>query len=228
MTLSVGMLLFPRLTQLDLTGPHEVLARMPDTTVYLVADTLAPVRSERGLTITPDATFDEVHPLDILCVPGGPGVDRLMEDARLLGFLQTQARQARYVTSVCTGALLLGAAGLLQGYRATTHWMSLDLLPLFGAVPVEERVVIDRNRLTAGGVTAGMDLGLALAAELFGRAVAEEIQLTIEYDPAPGFTSGSPRTAPAPVLEGVIRARGQSRAERRAIAERAGARLAAH
>jgi cyclohexyl-isocyanide hydratase len=151
-----------------------------------------------------------------------------MEDARLLGFLQTQARQAHHVTSVCTGALLLGAAGLLQGYRATTHWMSLDLLPLFGAVPVEERVVIDRNRLTAAGVTAGMDLGLALAAELFGRAVAEEIQLTIEYDPAPGFTSGSPRTAPAPVLEGVIRARGQSRAERRAIAERAGARLAAH
>jgi cyclohexyl-isocyanide hydratase len=226
-SLSIGMLLFPRLTQLDLTGPYEVLARMPDAAVCLVADTLAPVRSELGLTITPDATFDAPPPLDIICVPGGPGVDPLMEDARLLGFLQAQAPRARYVTSVCTGALLLGAAGLLRGYRATTHWLSLVLLPLFGADPVEERVVIDRNRLTAAGVTAGMDLGLALAAELFGRAVAEEIQLTIEYDPAPPFGSGSPRTAPAAVVERVTRARGQSQAERRAIAGRAAARLAA-
>jgi cyclohexyl-isocyanide hydratase len=219
------MVLFPRLTQLDLAGPYEVLVRLPGTTVYLVADTLAPVRSERGLTITPDATFDDVPPLDIFCVPGGPGVDPMMEDARLLGFLQARAQRARYVTSVCTGALLLGAAGLLRGYRATTHWTSLDLLPLFGATPVEERVVIDRNRLTGGGVTAGIDLALAIAAELFGRAVAEEIQLTIEYDPAPPFRSGSPRTAPPAVLERVIRARGQSQAERRAIAERAAARL---
>jgi cyclohexyl-isocyanide hydratase len=224
-TLSVGMVLFPGLTQLDLAGPYEVLARMPGTTVYLVADTLAPVRTERGLTITPDATFDDVPPLDVICVPGGPGVDPLMEDARLLGFLRAQAQRARYVTSVCTGALLLGAAGLLQGYRATTHWLSLDLLPLFGAVPVKERVVIDRNRLTGGGVTAGIDLGLVVAAELCGRAVAEEIQLTIEYDPAPPFQSGSPRTAPPEVLERVIRARGQIQAERRAIAERAAARL---
>jgi len=224
-TLSVGMVLFPGLTQLDLAGPYEVLARLPNTTVYLVAATVAPVRTERGLTITPDATFDAVPPLDVICVPGGPGVDPLMEDARLLGFLQAQAPRARYVTSVCTGALLLGAAGLLQGYRATTHWLSLDLLPLFGAVPVKERVVIDRNRLTGGGVTAGIDLGLAMAAELCGRAVAEEIQLTIEYDPAPPFQSGSPRTAPPAVLERVTRAREQSQAERRAIAERAAARL---
>ena len=225
MTLSVGMVVFPGLTQLDLAGPYEVLARMPGTTVYLVAGTLAPVRTERGLTITPDATFDDVPPLDVICVPGGPGVDPLMEDARLLGFLRAQAQRARYVTSVCTGALLLGAAGLLQGYRATTHWLSLDLLPLFGAVPVEERVVVDRNRLTGGGVTAGIDLGLVVAAELCGRAVAEEIQLTIEYDPAPPFQSGSPRTAPPAVLERVTRAREQSQAERRAIAERAAARL---
>ncbi|HEY6947922.1 MAG TPA: DJ-1/PfpI family protein [Gemmatimonadales bacterium] len=225
MSLSIGMVLFPRLTQLDLAGPYEVLVRMPGTTVYLVADTLAPVRTERGLTITPDATFDDVPPLDVICVPGGPGVDPLMEDARLLDFLRAQAQRARYVTSVCTGALLLGAAGLLRGYRATTHWLSLDLLPLFGAVPVEERVVVDRNRLTGGGVTAGIELGLAVAAELCGRAVAEEIQLTIEYDPAPPFQSGSPRTAPPAVLERVTRAREQSQAERRAIAERAAARL---
>lgn len=225
MTLSVGMVLFPGLTQLDLAGPYEVLVRLPDASMHLVADTLAPVRSERGLTITPDATFDDVPPLDVICVPGGPGVDPLMEDARLLGFLRAQAQRARYVTSVCTGALLLGAAGLLRGYRATTHWLSLDLLPLFGAVPVKERVVVDRNRLTGGGVTAGIDLGLAVAAELCGRTVAEEIQLTIEYDPAPPFQSGSPRTAPPAVLERVTRARGQSQAERRAIAERAAARL---
>jgi cyclohexyl-isocyanide hydratase len=219
------MVLFPGLTQLDLAGPYEVLSRLPDTTVHLVADTLAPVRTERGLTITPDATFDDVPPLDLLCVPGGPGVDPLMEDARLLGFLEARARQARHVTSVCTGALLLGAAGLLRGYRATTHWLSLDLLPLFGAIPVEERVVVDRDRLTGGGVTAGIDLALAVAAELFGRAVAEEIQLTIEYDPAPPFRSGSPRTAPAAVVESVTRARRRRQAERRVIAERAAARL---
>ncbi len=225
MTLSIGMVLFPGLTPLDLAGPDEVLARLPDTTVHLVADGRAPVRTEQGLTITPDATFDDVPPLDLLCVPGGPGVDRLMEDAGLLGFLEARARRARFVTSVCTGALLLGAAGLLRGYRATTHWLSLDLLPLFGAIPVEERVVVDRDRLTGGGVTAGIDLGLAVAAELFGRAVAEEIQLTIEYDPAPPFRSGSPRTAPPAVVERVTRARGQRQEERRAIAERAAARL---
>jgi cyclohexyl-isocyanide hydratase len=226
-TLSIGMVLFPGLTQLDLTGPYEVLTRLPDTTVHLVADGRAPVRTEQGLTITPDATFDDVPSLDLLCVPGGPGVDPLMEDTRLLGFLEARARQARVVTSVCTGALLLGAAGLLRGYRATTHWLSLDLLPLFGAIPVEERVVVDRDRLTGGGVTAGIDLALAVAAELFGRAVAEEIQLTIEYDPTPPFRSGSPRTAPAAVVERVTRARGPRQAERRVIAERAAARLSA-
>jgi cyclohexyl-isocyanide hydratase len=221
------MLLFPGLTQLDLAGPYEVLARLPGTRVYLVSDTLAPVRSERGLTIIPDATLDDVPPLDIICVPGGPGVDPLMEDARLLGFLRARAPEARHVTSVCTGALLLGAAGLLEGYRATTHWLSLDLLSLFGAIPVPERVVRDRNRLTGAGVTAGMDLGLALAAEIFGPGAAEEIQLAIEYDPAPPFRSGSPRTAPAAVLERVTRARAQGQEERRAIAARAAARLRA-
>ena len=224
-SLTVGMLLFPKLTQLDLTGPYEVFARMPNTAVYLVAATSAPVRSERGLTITPDLTFDHVPPLDIVCVPGGAGVNPLMEDPTLLKFLQAQSQQARYVTSVCTGALLLGAAGLLRGYRATTHWLSLDLLPLFGAEPVEERVIIDRNRITGGGVTAGIDFGLVVAAEVFGPAVAQEIQLTLEYDPAPPFQSGSPRTAPAAVLETVSHSRRQVQVERRAIAERVAARL---
>jgi cyclohexyl-isocyanide hydratase len=225
-SLTVGMVLFPKLTQLDLTAPYEVFSRMPDTTVLLAAATLEPVRSERGLAITPSATFDETPPLDVVCVPGGVGVNAMMEDEVLLRFLQTVGRQARYLTSVCTGSLLLGAAGLLSGYRATSHWMSLDLLPLFGALAVEERVVVDRNRITGGGVTAGIDFGLVVAAELVGPAIAQEIQLTLEYAPAPPFASGSPRTAPADVRERVIRSRRESQAERRAIAERAAARLA--
>jgi cyclohexyl-isocyanide hydratase len=223
--MNVGLVLFPNLTQLDLTGPYEVFARLPDAKVYLVAATLAPVRSERGLTITPDSTFDSAPQLDILCVPGGVGVNAMMEDRPLLQFLQTQAGAARYVTSVCTGALLLGAAGLLRGYRATTHWLSLDLLPLFGAQAVDERVVIDRNRITGGGVTAGIDFGLAVAAEAFGPPVAEEIQLMIEYSPAPPFTAGSPKSAPAGLVQRVVHSRHHVQLERRAIAERVGARL---
>jgi cyclohexyl-isocyanide hydratase len=223
--LNVGMVLFPDLTQLDLTGPYEVFSRMPGTTVLLVAATPAPVRSERGLTITPDITFDRAPPLDILCVPGGPGVNAAMQDEALLGFLRDRSDQARYVTSVCTGGLVLGAAGLLRGYRATTHWLSLDLLPIFGAQAVDERVVIDRNRITGGGVTAGIDFGLVVASELFGAAVAQEIQLMIEYNPAPPFRSGSPNTAPADVVAAVMRTRQQIQSERRAIAERVAARL---
>jgi len=225
--MQVGMVLFPNLTQLDLTGPHEVLARMPDVSVHLVAANKRPVISERGLSIVPTATFDEVPALDILCVPGGPGVNAMMENDTLLEFLRKQGEHARYVTSVCTGALLLGAAGLLQGYRATTHWLSLDLLPLFGAIPVSERVVIDRNRITGGGVTAGIDFGLVVARELFGAAVAEEIQLLLEYDPKPPIRSGSRDTASPSVVEKVVSARDRIQTERRAIAKRAAKRLSA-
>jgi cyclohexyl-isocyanide hydratase len=223
--LKVGLVMFPDLTQLDLTGPYEIFARLPRTQVHLVAATVAPVRSERGLTIAPDATFENAPQLDILCVPGGVGVNAMMEDGALLQFLQNQARHARYVTSVCTGALLLGAAGLLRGYRATTHWLSLDLLPLFGAQPVAERVVIDRNRITGSGVTAGVDFGLALASELFGQPVAEEIQLMIEYDPAPPFSSGSPKSASAALIERVVETRQRVQRDRRSIAERVGQTL---
>jgi len=223
--MTVGLVLFPDLTQLDLTGPYEVFARMPKTTVHLVGATLEPVRSEKGLKIIPDSAFDRVGPLDILCVPGGLGVNRMMEDDALLDFLRRQAREARYVTSVCTGALLLGAAGLLRGYRATTHWLSLELLPLFGAEAVDERVVIDRNRITGGGVTAGIDFGLVVASEVHGAAAAQEIQLMIEYRPAPPFHSGSRDTAPPDVLQRVIDTRTPVQAERRAIAERAASRL---
>jgi cyclohexyl-isocyanide hydratase len=219
------MVLFDGLTQLDLTGPYEVLARMPGTRVHLVAATHEPVRSEWGMVIVPDSTFDAAPPLDVVCVPGGWGVNARLADDTLLAFLRARSERARYVTSVCSGALLLGAAGLLRGYRATTHWLSLDLLPLFGAQAVASRVVHDRNRMTGAGVTAGIELGLSLAAELFGAPAAQRIQLAIEYDPAPPFDSGSPRTAPAGVRAAVARASQRALAERRTLAERASRRL---
>ena len=214
--LSVGMLLFENATQLDLTGAYEVFARMPGTHVSLLASTPAPVRTEWGLTITPDLLWTAAPLFDVICVPGGWGVNALLTDEALLEFLSLQGASARYVTSVCTGALVLGAAGLLRGYRATTHWMSLDLLTLFGATPVADRVVRDGNRITGAGVTAGIDFALVLAAELFGECEAQRIQLAIEYDPHPPFDSGSPRTAPADVRDQVVRAGESSMARRRA------------
>ncbi|MFI5399973.1 MAG: DJ-1/PfpI family protein [SAR324 cluster bacterium] len=222
MTLHVGLLLFPELTQLDLTGPYEVFARMPDTQVHLVAEHSSPVRSDQGLTLVPTGTFASVPALDLVCVPGGTGIVHAIESAATLAFLRSQAETARYVTSVCTGALVLGAAGLLRGYRATTHWMSLDLLPLLGAIPVPDRIVMDRNRVTCGGVTAGIDFALRVAAELFSPAVAEGIQLTIEYDPEPPFRAGSPRTAPAEVVaRAVERGRARQDARRHVLLEAA-------
>lgn len=193
--LSIGMMLFPHFTQLDLAGPYEVFSRMPETRAHLLAASLEPVRSEHGLSIAPTTDFDSAPPLDILFVPGGAGQQQVMEDERFVGFLRERGDEARFVTSVCTGSLLLGAAGLLRGYRATTHWMFLELLRPLGAEPVGERVVIDRNRITGGGVTAGIDFGLVIAAELFGEETAKTIQLSIEYDPAPPFKGGSPGSA---------------------------------
>jgi cyclohexyl-isocyanide hydratase len=219
-SLSIGMVLFQNLTQLDFTGPYEVFARLPNTRVYLLAETLEPVRSDRGLAFLPDTTFEEAPTLDMLFVPGGPGINPKLEDAAFLHFLKTKGEQARYVTSVCTGALLLGAAGLLQGYRATTHWRSLEFLKTFGAEPLAERVVIDRNRITGGGVTAGIDFGLAIAAELFGETIAQTIQLWIEYDPAPPFQSGSPKTAPLDIVASVTADTQNLQETRRQIVQR--------
>jgi len=219
------MVLFPGLTQLDLTGAYEVLARMPDTRVHLVASTLDPVRSEWSLTILPDTTFADAPPLDMLCVPGGWGVDKHLDDSELLHFLRSRSEHARYITSVCSGALLLGAAGLLRGYRATTHWMSLDLLSLLGAEPVRQRVVRDGNRITGAGVTAGIDFGLAVAAELFGPAIAQRIQLAIEYAPAPPFESGDPDTAPDDIRRELRRDSHDTLERRRALVEAAARRL---
>ena len=223
--LSVGMVLFPRLTQLDLTGPYEVFARMPRTQVHLIAASLEPVRSEHGLAIVPTADFDTAPPLDILFVPGGPGQQQVMEDERFIGFLRKRGQEARYVTAVCTGSLLLGAAGLLKGYRATTHWFSLELLGSLGAEPVSERVVVDRNRITGGGVTAGIDFGLVIAAKLFGEETARKIQLWIEYDPAPPFRDGSPKNADPILVEDISDSRRELRENRRRQVERVAARL---
>lgn len=199
----VGLVLFPGLTQLDLTGPYEVLCRLPEVSVYLLAETLDPVPTGDGpLRLVPTTTFAEAPPLDLLLVPGGPGVDAMLAHPPLLDFLRERGTAARCVTSVCSGSLLLAAAGLLDGHRATTHWLSLDLLGQFPNVTVlPDRVVKSGNRFTGGGVTAGIDFALALVAEVYGADLAQLIQLKIEYNPQPPFASGHPDTAPADVLQ---------------------------
>ncbi|MFD1613338.1 DJ-1/PfpI family protein [Sphingomonas tabacisoli] len=196
----ISFLLFPNVTQLDLTGPAQVLSRMPGATIELVAKTLDPVPTDAGFPLLPTATFDTAAQPDVLCVPGGFGITGAMEDQATLAWLREAADGAQWVTSVCTGALVLGAAGLLRGYRATTHWGSHEWLAAFGAIPVKERVVFDRNRVTGGGVTAGIDFGLALVGRLCGEDHARFVQLSLEYDPAPPFDSGSPEKADAQTL----------------------------
>jgi cyclohexyl-isocyanide hydratase len=200
MTIHIGMLLYPGLTQLDLTGPFEVLHRIPDAKVHLLWKTRDPVTADSGLTLTPSTTLADCPQLDVLFVPGGAGQLALMQDGEVLAFLRAQGQAARYVTSVCTGALLLGAAGLLAGYDAATHWAFMELLPAFGARPVRRRVVVDRNRITGGGVTAGIDFGLRVAAELAGEPLAKAIQLGLEYDPEPPFACGHPDRADAEIV----------------------------
>jgi cyclohexyl-isocyanide hydratase len=221
----IGMLIFPRLTQLDMTGPYEVLARLPDTKVELVARTLDPVTTDRGMQIVPTVTYDSCPPLDVVMVPGGPGQQDLMEDEAALSFLRKQAATAQYVTSVCTGSLVLGAAGLLQGKRATCHWAALEHLKPLGAIPVSEKVVIDGNIVTGAGVTSGIDFALTLAAILESEEVAREIQLQIEYDPDPPFDSGSPKTAARETLDTVKGRLAKLNEERRAVAARVGKKL---
>jgi cyclohexyl-isocyanide hydratase len=227
MSLSIGFLIFPRLTQLDFTGPFEVMTRLPGAQVRTIWKQAGPVRSDSGLTMLADTGFAECPPLDILCIPGGPGVAALMEDPEVLEFVRAQAATARYVTSVCTGALVLGAAGLLRGKRATTHWASHDFLAAFGATPVAARVVRDGALFTGGGVTAGIDFALSIAAEIAGPEAAQAIQLQIEYAPAPPFDAGHPDSAPAAVLEAARQKGAGMRAEREALVARVVARLAA-
>jgi len=193
--LQIGLLVFPKVTQLDLTGPLQVFSSVTGAKVHLVWKRIEPVPSDSVMTLTPTVTFADCPQLDVICVPGGGGQVALMTDPETLDFLRRQAATARYVTSVCTGSLVLGAAGLLKGYRSACHWAWREMLSDFGAVPVAERVVRDRNRISGGGVTAGIDFGLTVAAELAGEEVAKSIQLVLEYDPHPPFDSGSPEKA---------------------------------
>jgi cyclohexyl-isocyanide hydratase len=218
--LQIGILVFPKVQQLDLTGPYEVFASIPGAEVRLIWKDLAPIVSATGLVLLPDTTLAEAPPLDVICVPGGVGVNPLMADEEVLAFLRRQAESARYVTSVCTGALVLAAAGLLTGRRATTHWASHDLLAPLGAVPVPDRVVVDGRFISGGGVTAGIDMALAVVAELLGPEQAQTIQLMLEYAPAPPFTAGHPDTAPAAVVAQSRALLTASRTEREAIVAR--------
>jgi cyclohexyl-isocyanide hydratase len=192
--LEIGMLLFPGLTLLDLIGPATVFSWFSN--IHLVWKTKELVHSDIGFAMQPTCTFETCpRELDVLFVPGGFGYQHFMEDADVLGFLADRASSSRYVTSVCSGSLLLGAAGLLKGYKATSHWAARGALSAFGAEPIEARVVVDRNRITGGGVTAGIDFGLVLLAKLRGDDAAKMTQLAMEYDPEPPFNSGSPKTA---------------------------------
>ncbi len=223
--LSIGALIFEQMDQLDFTGPFEVLCRLPDSEFHIIGSSLLPIRDARGLILTPEYSLQSAPPLDVLVVPGGNGVNRLMEDEETLSFLRQRAAQLKILFSVCTGALLCGAAGLLKGRAATTHWASHHLLVEFGATPKRERVVVDGGLVSASGVTSGIDGALVVAALLRGEDAAKKIQLYLEYDPKPPFNSGSPETAPEAVrneflsdIRGLIE-------ERERITRRVGAHL---
>jgi cyclohexyl-isocyanide hydratase len=224
--LQIGLLVFPKLTQLDLTGPLQVFSRVPGAKVHLIWKRIEPVPTDSVLVLTPTISFADCPQLDVICVPGGAGTDDMVNDREMLDFLRRQAIAAKYVTSVCTGSLVLGAAGLLQGYRAATHWTAVEFLAAFGATPARTRVCIDRNRVTGGGVTAGIDFALTLVSILFDRKLAEAIQLGMEYNPAPPFNSGSPDAAPAEVLSLVNQRLSTTQPHRSDAIHRAAARLA--
>lgn len=203
--MKIHYVIYPDMTLLDLVGPVQIWNNFPDLEVCFVAKTLDPVKTDSGMIVTPSHSFAEVTDIpDILFVPGGTlGTAMAAQDAQTLAFVREQGEHAGWVTSVCTGAIILGAAGLLDGYNAATHWAAMEFLPNFGAKPVDQRYVIDRNRATGGGVTAGIDFGLALMAEISGEQLAQMSQLSVEYTPAPPFTSGHPREASDEIMAAV-------------------------
>jgi cyclohexyl-isocyanide hydratase len=203
----------------------QVFSSVPNAKLHLIWKRIEPVTSDSVLTLTPTTTFADCPQLDVICVPGGVGTDDMINDADMLDFLRRQAAGAKYITSVCTGSLVLGAAGLLRGYRAATHWTAMDFLEAFGATPTRTRVCIDRNRVTGGGVTAGIDFALTLVSILVDRKTAEAIQLRLEYNPAPPFNSGSPDTAPPEILALMKEKIAPAQARRAEAIHRAAARL---
>jgi cyclohexyl-isocyanide hydratase len=224
--LQIGLVIFPRVTQLDLTGPVQVFSSLPGARVHLIWKRIEPVASDSVLVLTPTITFADCPQLDVICVPGGQGTDDMVNDEEMLDFLRKQAVGAKYITSVCTGSLVLGAAGLLRGYRAATHWTAMEFLSAFGATPEKTRVCVDRNRVTGGGVTAGIDFALTLVSIMVDRPTAEGIQLRLEYNPAPPFNAGSPDTAPPDVLARTKERIAPAQARRSKAIHRAAARLA--
>jgi cyclohexyl-isocyanide hydratase len=223
--LNIGAIVFSHMDQSDFTGPFEVLSRVPNSTFHVIGRDRNPIRDIRGLILTPEITFSEASALDVLIVPGGAGQEDFMEDEVLLSFLKQQSQNVKYLFSVCTGALLCGAAGLLRGVRTTTHWTAFHLLEYFGAIPVNARVVIDGRHVSAAGVTAGLDGALHVAALLRGNCIAQQIQLGIEYAPEPPFDSGSPRSAAPEVLKAAKEAAQRISQRRLATAKRVAARL---
>lgn len=218
--LTIGCFVFPRQDQIDFTGPFEVLSRIPNSTVHIIAKTKNPVRDVKGLILTPEMSLADAPPLDLLLVSGGLGQQALMEDQEILSFIKNQADSGRYLMSVCTGALLCGAAGVLRGRRATTHWAAWDLLHYYGAIPTKARVVVDGNYISTAGVTAGLDGSLTIASILRDDVVAQEIQLEIEYAPDPPFHSGTPETAPPEVVQAFFARYGNVKESREAEARR--------
>jgi cyclohexyl-isocyanide hydratase len=221
----VNIVLVPRMVQLDVTGPFEVLARVPGWSISLVAATLDPVRTDRGLRIVPDVTRENAAPADLLVVPGGTGIDFAMIEPEWIAFVQRQAISAEHVFGICTGSLLLAAAGLLRGRRAGAHWQARDLLTQFGVTPSDERVTVDGKYYTSGGITSGIDVALRVVADLKGETVARKIQLAIEYDPSPPFPGGTPVTSPPEIVQAVLADSLARRAEREDMVAQAAARL---
>lgn len=222
----IGFLAFPNMTQLDMTGPLQVFAYLPEAETRVIWKTRDPIATQGGLRLVPDTVMSDCPQLDVICIPGGSGVLALMEDAEVLDFIRQQAAEARYVGSICTGSLVLGAAGLLKGKKATTHWAWIDLLATLGAIPTKDRVVRDGNVFTGGGVTAGIDFGLTMVAELAGRDVAEGVQLGIEYAPSPPFNSGRPELARPEILTAVRERLDAMREQRETVAARVAQGLA--
>lgn len=221
---TVGMIAFDMMTNLDFVGPFDILSRVRGARTILLGKTLDPIVTDSRYRLLPEMRLADAPELDMLFVPGGPGSTKLMEDPEVLAFLAVRAPRAKWITSVCTGALVLGAAGLLKGYRAATHWSAMDILPVLGATPVHERVVIDRNRVTGGGVTAGIDFALTLIAQIWGEDQAKLIQLGNEYNPQPPFDAGSPERAPDVAARYRELTKGMT-AARMEAAQRAAARL---
>jgi cyclohexyl-isocyanide hydratase len=204
--LNIVFILFDNVTQLDFSGPVQFLSRLPGTKTHVVSKDGNSISTDCGFGIEPTGSFANCPQADILCMPGGHGVREAIGDAAIVEFVKAQAKAATWITSVCTGSFILGAAGLLKGKRATTHWAYTQLLPLFGATHEEARVVRDGNLVTAGGVTSGIDFALELMALAQGEDVARSVQLALEYDPAPPFAAGHPSRAPQPIIDG-LRAR---------------------